>query len=271
MTEKKRRVAIMGAGAMGQALARGLMAASVFTPEQIVAADVDKGRLTAFSDETGVESAGNVEAASSSDIIILAVKPAVIPAVLEEISNCIGHEQVVISIAAGITIQQIESKLKDGVPVIRAMPNIPCMVGAGAIVLSRGKNASDSDFESAIAIFNAVGKAIEVPELLMDAVTGLSGSGPAFVYVVIEALADAGMQAGLTSEQSAFLAVQTVFGAAKMVIDTGEHPARLRDMVTSPGGTTIAGLAALERGALRAAIIDAVEAAVERSRELSQD
>jgi len=266
MPEIARRLAVIGTGAMGQALVRGLLAADVYAPRDVIAADIDKAQLQVFVEETGIESAGSVEAASQCGVIILAVKPNVIPAVLDEISDYITSEQMVVSIAAGVKLQQIESKLRAGVPVVRAMPNTPCMVRAGAIAISRGKNASDVNMERAGSIFSAVGKVIEVPERLMDAVTGLSGSGPAYVYVFIESLADAGVNAGLTREQAVFLAAQTVFGAAKMVIDTGKHTAQLRDTVASPGGTTIAGIAALERAAFRAAVLDAVEASVERSR-----
>ncbi|MEN6371071.1 MAG: pyrroline-5-carboxylate reductase [Armatimonadota bacterium] len=266
MPEITRRLAIIGAGAMGQALARGLITAHVYAPQDIVAADIDKERLRVFAGATGVESAGSVEAASKCGIIILAVKPGVMPKVLDEISSYVTPEQLVISIAAGVETAQVESKLRSGVPVVRAMPNTPCAVMAGAVAISRGKNASDANIERAESIFGAVGKVIEVPERLMDAVTGLSGSGPAYVYVFIETLADAGVRAGLTRQQAAVLAAQTVFGAAKMVIDSGKHPAQLRDAVASPGGTTIAGIAALERAAFRAAVYDAVEASVERSR-----
>lgn len=270
MPDRARRLAIIGTGAMGQALCRGLISAGVYSAREIVAADVDKDRLTAFSEAVGVETAGNVEAASSSSIIIVAVKPMVVPAVLEEMSGYISAEQMVISIAAGVTIQQIGAKLRSGVPVIRAMPNTPCLVGAGAIAISRGKDAGDNHVERALNIFGAVGKVIEVPERLMDAITGLSGSGPAYIYTVIESLADAGVLSGLTRAQASMLAAQTVFGAAKMVIETGRHTAELRDAVASPGGTTIAGIAALERNAFRASLIDAVEAATMRSKELSQ-
>jgi pyrroline-5-carboxylate reductase len=265
-----RRLAVIGVGAMGQALVRGLIAAGVYSPREIVVSDADKSRLAAFIDEMEVEAAGNVEASSGAGTVILAVKPQVVHDVLEEISGYIRSEQIVISIAAGVTINQIGSKLRSGVPVIRAMPNTPCLVGAGAIALSRGKHADDSDMERAVAIFGAVGKVIEAPEKLMDAVTGLSGSGPAYIYIAIEALSDAGVHAGLPRQQAVMLAAQTVFGAAKMVLETAKHPAELKDAVTSPGGTTIAGVAALERAGYRAALLDAVEAAVERAREASE-
>ncbi|HPP74044.1 MAG TPA: pyrroline-5-carboxylate reductase [Armatimonadota bacterium] len=271
MPERTRRLLVIGAGAMGQALVRGLIAADVYAPGDIGVADIAKERLSVFSEETGVMQVGNVEGASHSGIILIAVKPAAVNGVLDEISGYVGSDQTVISIAAGVTLQQIGSKLRSGVPIIRAMPNTPSMVGAGATAISRGKMATDIDVERAKNIFGAVGKVIEVPEKLMDAVTGLSGSGPAYVYTMIETLADAGVNAGLPRDQAALLAAQTVFGAAKMVIETGEHPAKLRDAVTSPGGTTIAGIAALERGAFRATVHEAVEAAVDRSRDLSRN
>jgi pyrroline-5-carboxylate reductase len=270
MPERTRRLAIIGAGAIGQALCRGLIAAGVYAPREIVATDADKDRLAAFTEEVGIESEGNVEATASSKTVILAVKPIVVDDVIEEIAGYISSDQLLISIAAGVKIQQIGSKLRSGVPIIRAMPNTPCLVQAGAIAISRGKEALDNHVEKAMAIFGAVGKVIEVPERLMDAVTGLSGSGPAYIYTAIEALADAGVAAGLTRVQASLLAAQTVYGAAKMVIETGKHPAELREAVTSPGGTTIAGLVALERAAFRAALLDAVEAAKDRSEELSR-
>jgi pyrroline-5-carboxylate reductase len=255
---------------MGQALARGLIAADVYSPREIVATDADKDRLAAFDEETGIESAGNVEAVSSATIIVLAVKPTVIVDVMEEIAGYVTADQLVISIAAGVKIQRIGSFLRSGVPIIRAMPNTPCLVQAGAIAISRGKDATDTHVERALSIFGAVGKVIEVPERLMDAVTGLSGSGPAYIYTAIESLSDAGVAAGLTRVQASMLAAQTVYGSAKMVVETGTHPAVLKEAVTSPGGTTIAGLVALERAGFRAAILDAVEAATDRSEQLSR-
>jgi len=264
-------LAIIGSGAMGQGLARGLIAADVHPPERIVVTDVDKDRLAAFSEKTGVHTAGNIEAVSRSDTIILAVKPKVVEDVLEEIAGYVVPDQVVISIAAAVKTQQIESMLKSGVPVIRAMPNLPCIVREGATAITRGRSAQDSHVERAVAIFGAVGKVLEVPEELIDTVTGLSGSGPAYVYMFIEALTEAGATAGLTRDQARLLAAQTVLGAGKMVLETNEHPARLKDTVANPGGTTLAGLAALERAAFRAAVLDAVQAAAERAKELFPD
>jgi pyrroline-5-carboxylate reductase len=264
-----RRLAIIGAGAMGQALAKGLITSGAYAPREIIATDADKHRLAAFVEESGVSAAGNVEAASNSGVIIVAVKPPSVPDVLEEISTYIGREQLVISIAAGLTIRQISTNLKPDIPIIRAMPNTPCLVGEGAIAICRGKNADDEDVEKALTIFGAVGKVIEVPEKLMDAVTGLSGSGPAYIYVAIEALSDAGVRAGLTRKQATLLAAQTVLGAAKMVVQTAKLPAELKEAVTSPGGTTIAGLEALEHSGFRSALLYAVEAAIDRSEAIS--
>lgn len=252
---------------MGQALCRGLISSGEYAPREIVAADVDKKRLAAFAEETEIETAGSVEAAASSNAILLAVKPNSIRGVLEEIAGYIRAEQLVISIAAGITIDFVGSMLRSGVPVIRVMPNTPSLVGAGAAAISRGKYAKDNHVEKVVGIFNAVGKVIEVPEKLLDAVTGLSGSGPGYIYTVIETLTDAGVKEGLPRQQAALLAAQTVYGSAKMVLETGKHPAELRDAVTSPGGTTIAGIAELEKSGLRAALFNAVEAATNRSKQ----
>ena len=271
MPDKARRLAIIGTGVIGQALIRGLIAANVYSPQEIVATDIDKDRLAAFAREMGIDTAGNVEAVSGAGTILLSVSPLVIGDVLEEIAGYVGPDQVVISIAAGIRTQQVESHLRSGVPVIRGMPNTSCQVRAAVTAISPGKNASAGHVERAVAIFGAVGKVIEVPERLMDAVTGLSGSGPAYVYVAIQALSDAGVLVGLSRSQAALLAAQTVLGAAEMVIQTGKHPAELAEAVASAGGATIAGLAALERGAFRAALLDAVKAATERSREMSQE
>jgi pyrroline-5-carboxylate reductase len=271
MAERTYKLAVIGTGAMGKALIKGLIDAKVFKPHEIVASDINKSRLEAFREEIKVEIAENIEAASRAEIILLAVKPMVIVDVLKEVSAHIKSDQMVISIAAGVTIRRLQSELEPDVPVIRAMPNTPCMVRAGAIAISRGSEATDDHIQQARAIFGAVGRIIEVPERAMDAVTGLSGSGPAYIFVLIEALSDAGVKAGLTRNQAEFLAVQTVFGAAKMVMDIDKHPAELKDAVTSPGGTTIAGLAALERAAFRASIVDAVEAAAERSSEIAEE
>lgn len=269
-SEKRKPLAILGAGAMGQTLCVGLLETEVFEPGEIVCSDVDQKKLSQLKARKKVQVAkNNADAAASADTILIAVKPPVVDSVLADISPVLSKEQLVISIAAGVTLKNIESKLPDGVPVIRAMPNTPCLLGYGATALSFGSRAGSKHVEIAEKIFGAVGETIHVQENLMDAVTGLSGSGPAYVYLIIEALADAGVSVGLPREAAQMLAGQTVLGAAAMVIETEVHPAQLRDMVTTPAGTTIAGLNALERGKLRATIVDAVQAATNRARELS--
>ena len=201
---------------------------------------------------------------------MLSVKPQTMEDLLDEIAPAIDHRKLVISIAAGISIHTIARKLGAGVRIVRTMPNTPALVGAGATALARGAHATDADLGEAKRLFEAVGIAHVVDEHLLDAVTGLSGSGPAFVFLAIEALADGGVKVGLARPVAMALAAQTVMGAAKLVLETGEHPGRLKDQVTSPGGTAIAGVHALEDGGLRAALISAVEAATRRSRELGE-
>jgi pyrroline-5-carboxylate reductase len=211
-----------------------------------------------------------VRVAGNAEIVFIAVKPGIVPVVLREVSGAITPQHLVISIAAGVPIASMESLLPAGARVVRVMPNTPCLVGASATAFALGKNATAQDAACVKTIFDAVGKTFLVEEKLLDAVTGLSGSGPAYVYLVIEALADGGVHMGLPREIATALAAQTVMGAARMVLETRHHPAQLRDMVTSPGGTTMAGLHALECGNLRAAIMNAVEAATERSKELGK-
>lgn len=258
------------AGMMAEAIARGLLGAGVGA-NAIIASDPDEKRREVFKTQLGVvTSADNKSVAKSADILILAVKPFVIPEVLDEIGGEIGTEQLVISIAAGVTTETIQSKLKVGVPVVRVMPNTPALIGKGASALAPSKFATSEHMESALQIFSAVGKAVQVGEDKLDAVTGLSGSGPAYVYMFIEALADGGVRMGLPRQTAIMLAAQTVAGAAEMVLRTESHPAELRDKVTTPGGTTIAGIATLEKAGFRSAAIEAVTAATMRSIELGK-
>lgn len=201
-------------------------------------------------------------------IIILSVKPQVIEKVLAEIAPVVDDKKLIISIAAGVSLAKIENALKKGSRVVRVMPNTPALVLAGVAALTRGNSATNEDVSFAKVIFDSVGRSVVVDEKLMDAVTGLSGSGPAYVFMIIDALSDAGVKVGLPRQLALELAAQTVYGSAKMVLETKEHPAKLRDMVTSPGGTTIEGLHALEKGKLRATLMNAVEAATARSKEL---
>jgi pyrroline-5-carboxylate reductase len=222
-----------------------------------------------FFEATGVPVGPfNRDVAEAASVLVLAVKPQVIADVLSELREVVTPDHLVISIAAGVSLAQLAEGLGNQVRLVRVMPNTPSLVGATAAAFAAGPTATGDDVGLVSRLFNAVGKAYGVPEPLLDAVTGLSGSGPAFVYVMIEALADGGVRVGLPREMALVLAAQTVLGSAKMVLETGQHPGVLKDAVASPGGTTIAGLHALERGGVRAALMDAVEAATRRAEEL---
>lgn len=273
MTQKQveLRVGFIGAGRMATALARGLIAAEFTAREQVTASDVSREALSAFVKESGARAAdSNADVMRAADIVILAVKPQQMPAVLAEISAHAQPAHLVVSIAAGIPLSALANSLGADRRLVRVMPNTPCLVAAGASAFALGGAATPDDARLVSQLLSTVGIAIEVPETLLDAVTGLSGSGPAYVYQMIEALSDGGVQMGLPRDVATRLAAQTVFGAARMVIETGEHPGALKDAVTSPGGTTIAGLHALESGGLRAALMNAVKAATLRSRELGK-
>jgi pyrroline-5-carboxylate reductase len=266
-----KRVAFLGTGNMGEALVKGLLRAGVATKEEILCTELRPERQEEIRARYGVRVTGDsAKAVAEADIIVLSVKPQNMDELLEQIAPAIDHSKLVISIAAGISIAAIARKLGAGVRIVRTMPNTPALVGAGATALARGAHATDADLQQAKALFEAVGIAHVVDEHHLDAVTGLSGSGPAFVFLVIEALADGGVKTGLARPAAMALAAQTVMGAAKLVLETGEHPGRLKDQVTSPGGTAIAGVHALEQGGLRAALIAAVEAAAKRSHELGE-
>jgi len=266
-----RRMGLIGTGRMGSALVRGLLAAKILSADRIMANDIDQVALASLSRETGVRTTtDNALLTKSSDIILMAVKPDRIRPVLEEIKSALTDDHLLVSIAAGVPIRQIEEYSGGKTRIIRVMPNTPALIGQGAAAFSPGRRATPEDVECVRAILEAVGTAVELPEKHLDAVTGLSGSGPAFVFMVIEALADGGVKMGLPRSVAMQLAAQTVAGAAKMVLETKKHPGELKDQVASPGGTTIAGISQLERGGLRAALIEAVEAATKRSMELGQ-
>jgi pyrroline-5-carboxylate reductase len=255
---------------MATALALGWLRAGLVVPDRVLASDPLEAARQAFQAETGLRTTtSNREVVQNSDLVILAVKPQSLPALLGEIRPAVTGQHLIVSIAAGITLQQLVQGLNTE-RLIRVMPNTPCLVGASASGYAAGRAATAEDVALVGRFLNAVGRAFCLPEPLLDAVTGLSGSGPAFVYVVIEALSDGGVRMGLPRDVALTLAAQTVLGSAKMVLETGLHPASLKDMVASPGGTTIAGLHALERGHLRAALIDAVQAATARATELGQ-
>lgn len=263
------RIGFIGAGKMGESLIRGLIRAKLTKPESITIYDADEERMMALTNALKVSAnTSGPRVVGNSDIIFIATKPAIVPVVLRETADRVTPDHLLVSIAAGVPLAVMESLLPAGSRVVRVMPNTPCLVGAAASAFALGKNATAADAKSVKVILDAVGKAVLVDEKQLDAVTGLSGSGPAYVCVIIEALADGGVRMGLTREVALTLAAQTVFGSAKMALDTGLHPAHLKDMVASPGGTTIAGLHALERGGLRSALMDAVEAATHRAKEL---
>jgi len=264
-----KKIGFIGAGNMGDALIRGLLASGLVTAQDLLAFDAAKGRLEHLKSAHGVGAAqNNRELAAAVDVIILCVKPQAVDAVLDEIED-MPRDRLLVSICAGITLEHLETRLPMQ-PVIRVMPNTPALVLEGASALAKGMHATVEHLAIARAIFDAVGRTVVVEEHLMDAVTGLSGSGPAYAFTIIEALADAGVNLGLARPQAQELAAQTLLGAARMVLEGGANPAELRAMVTSPGGTTIRGLQVLERAGLRGILIDAVEAAAKRSRKLGR-
>lgn len=263
------KVGFLGAGQMATALAKGWQNAGLVSAGTLRASDPYPEARNRFHQQTGaVVTADNLEVVKNSQVLILAVKPQVMAPLLAEISGHVREDHVIISIAAGLTLKKLADGLLANYRLIRVMPNTPCLLGASAAGFSTGPGARPEDAALVERLFNAVGKAFAVPEYQLDAVTGLSGSGPAFVYVFIEALADGGVRMGLPRDVALTLAAQTVLGSAQMVLETKQHPGVLKDSVASPGGTTIAGLHALERGGLRAAVMDAVEAASKRATEL---
>ncbi len=256
---------------MGEALTKGLLRAGKIPPESLTCTDARAERREEIQKKYGVHVTGdNRAAAAQADLLVLAVKPQMMEHLLDEVAPAVDTKKLVISIAAGVPIAALAHKLGSGVRIIRTMPNTPALVGAGATALARGPHATEHDLEQALALFEAVGVAVVVEEHHLDAVTGLSGSGPAFVFMAIEALADGGVKVGLARPIAMALAAQAVMGSAKLVLETGDHPGRLKDQVTSPGGTSIAGVHALEQHGFRAALIAAVEAATKRSRELGE-
>ena len=264
------KIGFVGAGKMATALAKGFLAAGLAGPENLLAADASDDALACFVESTGAIPCGdNRQLAQAADVLFLAVKPQNMHDVLAELRGAVG-DTLVISIAAGVRLEVLAAGLGDDVRLIRVMPNTPCLVGRGASGYCLGDKAAESDGQLAKRLLESSGVAFEVPENLLDAVTGLSGSGPAFVYMIIEALSDGGVRMGLPRQIASSLAAQTVRGAAEVFIQTGKHASQLKDEVTSPGGTTIAGIHALEKGGIRAALISAVQAATERSTELGR-
>ena len=264
------RIGFIGAGQMATALAKGFMAAGLAGPENLAASDSSEEALGRFVDAIGASTAGNNrQLAAAADVIFLAVKPQQMADVFDGIRGAVDGK-LVVSIAAGVRLDTLAAGLGGDVRLIRVMPNTPCLVGRGASGYCLGELATESDGRLVNQLLSASGVAFEVPEKLLDAVTGLSGSGPAFVYLMIEALSDGGVRMGLPRQIASALAAHTVRGAAEVFIETGQHPGQLKDNVTSPGGTTIAGIHAMETGGVRAALMSAVWAATERSIELGR-
>lgn len=265
------KIAIIGVGRMGEALLGGILKANLTVAESVVVADADQEKLREVEGRWGVNTdPENDRAVKGADIVVLAVKPQVVSEVLDQIAHVLSPEQLIISIAAGIRTMTITERLGGDNPVVRVMPNIAAQVGEAISAVCLGEHATEVHGEIAASIFSSIGKVVFVEERLMDAVTGLSGSGLAYIYMVIEALADGGVKMGLPREIALKLATQTVLGAARMVQETRQPPAILKDQVTTPGGTTIAALHELEARGLRAMFMWAVEAATKRSQELSQ-
>jgi len=267
----KLTVGFLGAGKMATALARGFVQAGLTKAEQIIASDPVEAARSAFAKDVGAKITGfNPDVLKSAAVVLLAVKPDQVADVLKEVRSHFTEKHLLISIAAGVTLTKLESGLGGGARVIRVMPNTPALVGASATAYALGKNATTEDGRLAQKLFSSVGVAFQLKESLLDAVTGLSGSGPAYIYTIIEALSDGGVAVGLPREVATRLAAQTVLGSARMVLETGQHPGALKDMVTSPGGTTIEGIHELEKGGLRNALMNAVRAATEKSKKLGQ-
>lgn len=267
---KNKKIAVLGAGHIGQALIGGMLKGKLATAKNITATRRDPARRAEIKDKFGVNvTDDNAKAAKGADVIVLAVKPQAATRLLDQISSVVTKEQLVISVMAGIKTHLISGKLGAGVPVVRAMPNTPALIDEGATGISGGEGVSAAQMKLARHIFEAVGIVEELPEYLQDAVTGVSGSGPVYVYMIIEAMTDGGVKMGIPRPVAARLAAKTVLGAAKLVLDSGKHPALLKDDVTTPGGTAIAAIHELESKGLRTVLMDAIATATRRSKELS--
>jgi pyrroline-5-carboxylate reductase len=267
-----RRLGLVGCGQMGEALLRGILTAGLLRPEEVLAADPDRARMSTIVRRYGIRAARNSRAVAQGDVdvLLLAVKPQAINELFAELKGAVTDRTLVISIVTGVQLVRLEAELGERTRVVRAVPNTPALVGSGMTAVAGGAHVSPDDLKTAVDLFNAVGTTLVVEERHMNAVTGLSGSGPAYAFVMLEALADGGVKAGLARDVALQLAARTLMGAAQLLLQTGEHPGQLKDRVASPGGTTIAGLRELETGGVRAALINAVEAAAKRAAELGQ-
>jgi pyrroline-5-carboxylate reductase len=265
-----KKIGFIGTGKMGEALIKGILAAKLVAPSKIYAGDADQAKLELLGKECKINICkDNCDVVLGSDIIIIAVKPQTIPAVLGEIKDSV-KKQLIVSIAAGVPVETFEKALPQGTKVVRVMPNIAATVREAACAISPGSAVSKEDISLVSELFGSIGRTVMLPENLMDAVTGLSGSGPAYIFMIIEALADGGVHEGLDRNTAKLLAAQTVLGAAKMVLSNATHTGELKDMVTSPGGTTIRGIRVIEERGVRVAMMNAVIAACERSKELGK-
>lgn len=263
-----RRITFLGAGNMANAIIRGLLRAGL-APSKITATVRREEKRKELETTHGIVAGfDNVAATRDAEVVVLCVKPQALDKLLTQVAPAVDRSKLIISVAAGVPIAAIERRLGAGARIVRSMPNTPSLVGAGATAVSAGEHATEEDLQLATAMFDSVGLTTVVDEYLLDAVTGLSGSGPAYIFLIIEAMSDAGVKVGLSRHQALKLAAQTVLGSAKLLLETNAHPGHLKDQVTSPGGTAIAGLHTLEAGGLRTTLIDAVEAATTRARQL---
>jgi len=269
---KDKTIGFIGSGNMGEALISGLVLSEATIPENIICSDIREEPLRDMQEKYGITTTtDNVEVVSKSEIIIYATKPQILATVLKETADALDMSKLLISIAAGVPLAAIASGLGKELRLIRVMPNICAFVKESATAIAAGEFVKNGDIELAKAIFDSVGMSVFIQEnILMDAFTGLSGSGPAYVFLIIDAMADAGVKMGLSRRDSLLLSAQTVMGSAKLLLESNEHPGQLKDRVTSPGGTSIAGIHTLEKGGLRTTIMDAVEAATNRSSELGE-
>jgi pyrroline-5-carboxylate reductase len=264
-----KKLTLIGAGKIGEALLSSILGAQLVPVSRVVATDADRPRADYIGEKYGVNAlTNNRQAVSGADLVMLSVKPQQVTEVLRDIRRSLAKNSLVISVAAGVTTALIERELDHGHRVIRVMPNTPCLIRQGMTAICRGKHATQEDLKVAQAIFSAMGRIVVVDEKHMDAITGLSASGPAYVFMIIESLAEGGVKLGLPRELSTELSAQTLLGASALVLHTGEHPAKLKDIVTTPAGCTIDGLLELEEGGLRVTLIKAVVRAAERAREL---
>jgi pyrroline-5-carboxylate reductase len=268
----KPKVAVVGAGKMGEAIISGLLKSGVYNPKDIQAVEIIESRQKYITQTYNVKCHDNTKkAVAFGDVIIVAVEPGVVGKILEQVGPVMKPGRVLVSIAAGVTLDYIQTNLPKEVPVIRVMPNQACLVNEAMITYCPSDNTTEEQVETVTEVLGLLGKVLQLKEKYLNLATGLVGSGPAYIFLIIEALADAGVRLGLPKEISTVLAAQTTLGAAKMVVDTGEHPAKLKDKVATPGGTTVEGLLELERGGLRAVIISAVTKAAQKAKKLQPD